>query len=76
MAKYIVDEEVLLSICKRWYAPYGVVKDVIKQCDELIYCEDCDMSKPTVAPFLHNSFVHCVVIIMLNLPRSASLIIS
>ena len=59
MAKYIVDEEVLLSICKAWCAPYGIVKEVIERCDELVYCEDCDMAQPTVAPFLRNSFIYC-----------------
>lgn len=59
MAKYIVDEEVLSYIYKKWCAPYDIVKAVIDRCDELVYCEDCDMSKPTVAPFLRDSFVHC-----------------
>ena len=59
MAKYIVDEDVLHSIIQKWCAPYGIVKDVIKQCDELVYCEDCDMAEPAVAPFLRTSFIHC-----------------
>ena len=59
MAKYIVDEEVLLSICRAWCAPYGIVKEVIDRCDELVYCEDCDMSEPALAPFLRKEFVYC-----------------
>ena len=59
MAKYIVDEEVILSVIRKWHSPLDIATDIIKQSDELVYCEDCDMSQPTVAPFLRASFIHC-----------------
>ena len=62
MAKFIVDEEIAMATIAKWGSgelTRAIMRDIFSQSNELIYCENCDMSKRTIAPFLQKQFVYC-----------------